>query len=315
MEPKNLLIVLIVLIVLFGLGVSVDSPPANPVPLPMPTLAAHHASEIEFSAIPPAGGWCQVLSRPVIPAMIRQRIDVEDSRAVVWFILFANEGLDDICAMEFGFGDYDGRAFSIQHHGPCYPGNGLDLPSANWPGPNAGTRLAITDSPWQGEWVPIYHFAGYVYAEPGPTLIPFDVNPETGFATVTHCGQEPEALDEYDLGGLGVNTDWAPPLPLSSACCHGGGCSLESQSACDSLHGEWIPWALSCDPDPCEPLVHACCVGALCYAVTGPECAALGGISHWGTPGCDSLICTTPVQRVTWGQIKALYSEDPAPAR
>ena len=74
-------------------------------------------------------------------------------------------------------------------------------------------------------------------------------------------------------------------------------------------HSDW----LACIPNPCPqppppPLLGACCLGEVCTMRTMEDCVAQGGI--WtGSPTCDPNPCLfpTPVERSSWGRIKASY--------
>jgi hypothetical protein len=87
--------------------------PAGANPILPPTLLPHYAPEIAFSTDPPEGGWSQAYNAYAVtsPEDLNLRIDVEDSRGVVWYVLVALNSSTEWCGVEFGLGAYDVRAF------------------------------------------------------------------------------------------------------------------------------------------------------------------------------------------------------------
>ncbi len=243
-------------------------------------LIAHYAPEITFSTDPPEGGWDQAYyASPVTsPEDLHLRIDVADSLGVVWYLLGAWYISTEFCGVEFGLGSYEAAAFVPVSAGPCFPGAGLETPGEGWPGPNAGTALMTIDIPWEGTWVPLYYFAGYAYADPGPTVIPLADNPSSGRMQFLTCETPPGQYPVGPGGSLGINTDGvAYPPTQFRACCHDGECTLESEIGCEMAGGVWLEDETDCDPDPCS--VAACCVDEVCTLVTELACLDIGG--HW----------------------------------
>ena len=99
-----------------------------------------------------------------------------------------------------------------------------------------------------------------------------------------------------------------PCEPAVHVCCVGAVCSLITQEECTTMGGTWYIDGDSCDPNPCEPApVRVCCMGDSCSLVMEIECTNLQGTWHPDWTTCDPNPCDTPVKRVTWSRIKALY--------
>ena len=72
------------------------------------------------------------------------------------------------------------------------------------------------------------------------------------------------------------------------ACCLGSGCSLLSGPDCAAAGGLWLGGAGGCDPNPCLPA--ACCVEGECTLLTYADCAVAGG--EWpGRESCEEDPC------------------------
>ncbi len=188
-------------------------------------------------------------------------------------IAFWNE-VKQFSVFAFGFGDFDPEAFYFVDWAPCDPGTQvLEFPTTNWPGPNEGTTVGWTGTPWVGDMVPLYWFGGYIYYEEISTTIPIDVNPGENppLCGFVNCLTPPEVfpVDPENRGVLGINTDGYAPCPG-------------------------------------EP-VRVCCVGPECYLVTEDECADLGGDFMPDLDSCEPNPCTTGAEEATWSAIKALY--------
>ena len=83
-----------------------------------------------------------------------------------------------------------------------------------WPCPRGGVALAVTREPWEGNFVPVYWFAGYHYE--GAGQIPLDRFPPTDRAGWINIGsQGGPSMESVCLGALGVGTE-------GRACCPPG---------------------------------------------------------------------------------------------
>ena len=244
---------------------------------------AHYVPEIEFSTDEPPEGWCGVYEAYAIGGAAEQnnRIDVSgESDPVCWYVLAAWGEEKTWCGTEFGLGDYDQNLFAFIDFGPCFAqGEGLEITSPDWPAPETGTAFCGFGE-WQGNYVPVYWFGGYAYATAGPGQIPLDVNtnyqnPTYYSAGFANCLSVPIPYEVECLGVLGINMDGIP-----------------------------------CDPGAFAP-VAVCCYGesfAECAMNTSEECFVIGGVWHPEWDSCDQNPCApTPVNRATWGGIKALY--------
>jgi hypothetical protein len=152
-----------------------------------------------------------------------------------------------------------------------------------------------TDTPWEGNFQPVYFFEGYAYYYL-PAVIPVDVDPPTGVAGWGNCLTPPETFDAECLPAMGLLTageSCCPPVP-EFVCCVGEDCYLvPDEQGCIDLGGDFYPDLTSCEPNPCEPTpTGACCVGADCYPdVTREECLEMGGEYQGDDTGCEPNPC------------------------
>lgn len=220
-------------------------------------LIAHFPTMMEFSSDPPLVGWCQhYLDGFAIHSCEDQvnRIDTYDR--VIWYVLAAWETGKEFCGTEFGLGEYADSLFLFTDYGPCYPQEGLEIPTGSWPGPNEGTALVSTGASWNGSIVPIYFFAGYAYGE---GVLPLGEDPATGFGGWSNCESPPQAWDASAFGAMGLFTDGVAVLPGGGpgpaggegACCVSGECQILSSDACSGLGGMFFAEGIPCEPNPC----------------------------------------------------------------
>ncbi len=233
------------------------------------------------------------------PAEVNARIDVAYFWPVDWFVLAAWESEDKRwCGTEFGFGDYNGNIFSAAAASPCFPDEGLEIPTPGWPGPLEGTAFVTTTMPWTGNWVPVYYFGGYAYGYYGPGRIPIAEDPPTGFVSLGNCVIPPSQfpVEPSARGAMGINTDGIvpefPPPPEPWACCFDTGeCFLLTQAECDLQGGlAWLE-GVTCTPNPCDQ-PGACCLIGLCEITVGEgACDLLGGVYQGPGTTCDPNPC------------------------
>jgi len=270
------------LVVLCVSGIVTGSALADPEDLGGGVFIAHFPTEMEFSSEPPTGGWCQdYWDNYRIEDCEDQvnRIDTYDQ--VIWFVLAAWDEEKEWCGTEFGFGDYDPAAFVVTDYGPCWPEDGLEIPTASWPGPEQGTAIVVTGGPWEGNLVPVYWFAGYAYEE---GFIPLAVDPATGFAGTANCANPPEVWAADSLGAMGLFADGIYVCPVgapggegglgstgleAAVCCLEEHCRIMAEDECERAQGIFHPESPSCDPDPCgehvlggEQILSVCPLGA-----------------------------------------------------
>jgi len=280
---------------LLGCWVNVQ---ADPYDLSGGVLIAHAPPGLEFSAAPPPEGWCQhYRDNFAIQRCADQhpRIDPQPGLAgAVWYVLVAWEEPKVMDGIEFGFAGYDPTLFTFTDWGICSPGGTIEQTSGAWPGPNAGTMVAVTGgASWSGNLLPIYFFAGYAYGE---GRLPLGVNPANGTALVVAIDPGAYLIHEFDLvclGALGLFTDGVACYPdyrwEPHACCLGEECQELTEAECLDGDGVWL-YQTACDPQIC-PAVAACCVGDQC-TLAGPQvCEAAGGVWHQGSPSCDPNPC------------------------
>jgi hypothetical protein len=263
---------------LLGLGVGMASAQVDD--LTGGVFIAHHDPAMVASV--PLEGYCQqYLDGFAIMDCESQNPMIETQDPVVWFLLSAFNGEKEWCGTEFGFGDYDPYNFIFTLFGPCAPGGYLEIPSSDfWPGPNEGTAIVTTDTPWTGNFMPVYFFEGYAYYNL-PGVIPIDVDPPTGFGGWGNCLTPPQDFDAACFPAMGLLTAGVPCCPAvpTGACCVGEDCYEVTREECAGMQGEYLGDGTDCGPpNPCAPPRGACCVGEECYApVTEDECIAMQG--------------------------------------
>jgi hypothetical protein len=272
---------------LLGLGVGMAS--AQQTDLTGGTFIAHHDPAMVASV--PQEGYCQqYLDGFAIEVCEDANPTIDTTAPVVWFLLSAFPGGDkEWCGTEFGFGDFDPYNFVFTGFGPCTPGGNLEIPTDFWPGPNEGTAIVTTDTPWFGNLLPVYYFEGYAYYYL-PAVIPVGVDPPTGFGGWGNCLTPPEDFDAaaYPTVGLLMMGENTCPEEPQFVCCVGEECILvDDEQGCMDLGGDYYPDLTSCEPNPClPPPMGACCVGEECYYVTREECDEMQGIYQGDDTDC-----------------------------
>lgn len=225
---------------------------------------AHHPPDVQFSA---GTDWCQKYAEEfAIDSCGAQhnRIDLDGNlgESSIWYVLAAWTEAKEWCGSEFGFGEYDPDIYGFLAWGPCSPGENLEIPTDNWPGPSEGTALTTTDAPWSGDIVSVYYFAGYAYYE---GIIPLAADPSTGFGGTGNCMTPAQSWDATSFGGMGMFTDGIYVCPAeggggddggsegdeTAACCAGEDCRVVTADECERMGGEWFSERTSCDPNPC----------------------------------------------------------------
>ncbi len=174
---------------------------------------AHRPSAMQFSSDPPPEGWCQhYLDSYAITSCEEQVNRIDTSDDVIWVVLSAWDESKRFCGTEFGLGSYSPESFVFAGFGPCFPNEGLEIPTANWPGPNQGTAFVVTQDAWTGNLVPVYWFAGYAYSE---GVLPLSIDPTTGFGGWTNCEDPPIVSAATGFGSMGLFTDGVYVCPGS----------------------------------------------------------------------------------------------------
>jgi hypothetical protein len=293
-----------VLLTLALLGMAVGFANADPSNLEGGVLIAHYVPELPYTTDPPAAGWCaEALNYlPGGPELANTQIDVSTYAPVVWYVIAAWEMEDKTwCGTEFGFADYDPAIFAFSDASPCFPVDGLEIPTSGWPGPNQGTAFVVTGDAWMGNYVPVYFFGGYAYGSFGAGEIALANDPPTGFAGFGNCSAPPAqyACAAEQLGGMGVNMAGAHamfpiPEPPQACCFDTGECQMLLAADCMAAGGVPQGPDTVCDPNPCEQ-PGACCVGGLCEVLFEEACGLLGGIFLPGMlcePNpCEAVCC------------------------
>jgi len=261
---------------------------------------AHAQDALVYSSDPPASGWCS----EYIPITDRLQVDTTlpyDGEAHFWFVLAAWSLEGKIWAgTEFGLGSYNVAAYGIAEAGVCAPAGFLEIPTPGWPGPNEGTAFVTTGTPWNGNFVPVYYFAGYTYPGGGLTTdIPIDVDPPTGFCGMSNTQNPPISYMVHPdyRGVMGAGTapvipEW-PPVPIEGACCMPeplGACQVMFEADCAAAGGAWQGPGTVCDPNPCEQ-PGACCIGGICDVMMQANCELVQGQFQGQGTTCEPNPC------------------------
>jgi hypothetical protein len=239
------------------------SPCQSPAFLAGGVLITHYLPQMTYSTTPPPGGWCGAYPQYAIDDCSEQnaRIDVSGGlTSACWYVLAAWSGVKEWCQVQFGIEPYDPTLFAFIDSAPCYPVNGgYESSSEGWPGPAQGTMLVAGPSPWTGNFVPVYWFAGYAYSAGGSGQIRLGPDrysvPDSTFGEFVACGEIAVrySIPEANYGALGVNTDGIAVCPTGTlkVCCLAQACQVLTQDACSALGGIWHAEWSTCDSSPC----------------------------------------------------------------
>jgi hypothetical protein len=287
-----------VLLALALLGVA-TSAWADPADLTGGVFIAHYEAQVQYCIDPT--DYCALYAPYAISDPSQAVVQLPDDTEAIWYVLAAWElEAKTWCGTEFGFGDYAGLAFTYYSIAPCYPPTGgLEIPSTGWPGPLSGTAFVATGDPWNGNYLPVYWFAGKAYEYYGPTTIQIDLNPHppTSFCGFSNCMNPPASFSvaEAQRGSIGIGVAGRPPMfpppPEPWACCIPvePWCVMLMEQECLLAGGEWLGPQYVCEPGLC-PEMWACCVGGVCTMMFEENCALVGGTWLQGIP-CDPNPC------------------------
>ncbi len=222
-----------VCLALVCIGLQVTVAAADPANLENGVLIAHHPPGLQYSA---GQDWCQrYFDDFAIDTCSDQHnridLDANQGETSVWCVLAAWDESKEWCGTEFGFGEYDPDIYLFLDHGPCFPVDGLDIPTAGWPGPNAGTALTTTTTHWSGNFVPVYWFAGYAYQE---GVIPLAADPATSFGGTGNCASPPQTWAAGEFGSMGLFRDGAYACPETGL----DGIGSRSEDGGDHVEGD-----------------------------------------------------------------------------
>jgi hypothetical protein len=271
---------------------------ADPADLTGGVLIAHHEANIPWSVDPPPATWCGAYSAYAIGDLSEVVAQLPAPTACCWYILAAWEvEAKTWCGTEFGFGGSDPACFTYYRSEPCFPVAGLEIPTANWPGPNEGTTFVTTGDPWIGNWIPVYFFGGYAYDSTyGSTVIQIAVDPPTGFCGFSNCLNPPASFSVAapQRGGMGINMAGVVPIwPVVEpwACCvpHDPWCVMAFEQECAGLGGTWHEGE-TCDTYVC-PQMWACCIGGICQILMEENCVLVGGEFLGAGTSCEPNPC------------------------
>ena len=188
------LFALLLLLSVLWIGSSAAGPNAGGV------LVVHHDPDLIYTT-----GVCDSL---VVPSDCSEfnPTAIADGSPQLWFILaaFPDSLTNRFSTVTFGLGDYDDTEVVIGAAGRCETfGTALEISSAGWPGPNAGTSVSWAPACGSGSIVPIYWFVTYAYAS---GTIPLGNYYPGQNATFVSCASPPEEdlISDYGVMGFGV---------------------------------------------------------------------------------------------------------------
>jgi hypothetical protein len=197
--------------ILLLLGGAIGAGADDPTDLYDGVFLVHALPATLFSSEAPEGGWCGLLAGEAALETCRDQVTrIDSDEGSVWFVLAAWGEPKEWASVGFGLGDYDPNLFAFADHGACFPDQGLQLPTPDWPGPNQGVALTVAPDTWKGNFVPIYFFVGYAYA---PGRIPLSVEPRTQTAGLVQGAEKSETIDAVALGALGLFSDGIAVCP------------------------------------------------------------------------------------------------------
>jgi len=145
-----------------------------------------------------------------------------------------------------------------------------------------------------------------------------DPNPCHPVGSCCLCGGECRVLSAEDCAAQGgeywnfqPNCDPNPcPAQIGVCCLPSGNCvEVYCIQECNDQGGSFMGYGGSCTENPCAQPQAACCFDdGSCRYLAAEDCALAGGQSQGYGTDCDPNHCpVTPVDRTTWGRIKAAY--------
>jgi hypothetical protein len=261
------------------------------------TLNPHHPPDLVYSA---GEDWCARYHDTygvTSSAELNPRSDILSDNVTcdVWYVIAAWMDEKLWCGTQFGLGAYDSGAWYMTGSGNCLL-NSLEIPTIGWPGPETGISIAATDTPYAGNFVPIYWFEGYTYSGE-PVVIPLVEDPSQDFIGFGNCMAPAEVWPACG-GAMGFFTDGVtciePPPPPMYACCDiFGGCVDLPVEVC--IDDDGIPYFDEyCNGFTCPVLIQACCFpDGSCNELLPEECEQAGGYV-FEEVSCDPNPCSLP---------------------
>jgi hypothetical protein len=231
-----------------------------------------------------------------------------------WYVIAAFTEDKIWCGVQFGLGDYDPLSWYMTSEGGNCLVNSLEIPTAGWPGPNTGIAIAATDEPFEGNFLAVFWFEGYHYAD-DPTVIDITGYPGHDFIGFANC-EAPSVAWPAEGGAMGVFTDGVavyPQEPIPVACClWEGSCIVtETIEECLDMGGCFgIEEPYGCDPNPCPQSIPAiCCLeDGSCLEICSWQCDEIGGTTYLDIGSCNNDPCEfSATGEASWGEIKTRF--------
>lgn len=273
---------------LLGLVASANADPAD---LAGGVLITHTPAGHIFS---PGGDYCLDYAQYGIASCEEQNTNMVSGGTTqhMFFYVVAAFAEDKVwCGTQFGIGDVTGsdNFFYFVAGGDaniCLP-NALSTTSgAGFPMENEGIAIVATDTPWAGNFLPIYWAECYSYYAGGDYEVPLGFYPgDPPLAIFGNCDVPSIIWDIDCLGVMGIGAvagaACCPDIPVFGACCFEDGSCLDlTEYECLSTGGTEWHMDIPCDQFECPqpPEEGACCIeSGECFFIFMDACAAIGG--------------------------------------
>jgi len=273
------------------------------------SMIVHTDDAVNFSA-----GWDYCANNP-LPSTCMEFTTwtykpVEEQEAVVWVVAaFGRQSSPAVTAYQFGvYHNLPSGYFTAW--GPCGSGV-LEIPDATWPDESGTGTACAYGQPTYSYLFKMYWFAAVGAVDGYLSTGPY---PHGTDGAVFADDSSPPILDGcYNFGTIrwgreGMNA--CPPDDFLGACCFADGhCEQLTSRQCEAQGGTYWGVGIPCDPNPCEPPGGACCFeDGSCQFIFQWQCETMGGQYQGDGTQCAPNPChPTPVEKTTWGRIKAGY--------
>ena len=295
------------LLLTFALLSLVAGASADPNDLADGVLITHTPAGHVFS---PGADYCADYGQYGITSCVEQNTNMASQGYAqhMFFYVVAAFAEDKVwCGTQFGIGDVTGsdEYFYFVAGGDaniCLP-NALSTTSgAGFPMEHEGIAIVATDTPWAGNFLPVYWAECYSYYGGGDYNIPLATYPgDPPLAVFGNCEVPSLIWDIECLGAMGVGNDPGQSCcpvapPTEGACClQNGDCLDVDEADCLAQDGVWYGLGTDCATTDCPQPVGACCFeDGSCDELTRDDCLAAGGDYTGDGYDCDEVDCPQP---------------------